>query len=156
MTPRRLDADAVVGKLRAMRRLLDTLHSLGPVDRDRLDREFSTQLIVERIVSHLVDLAAGINAHVAAVEHGEAPRDLRRSFVAASATGMIEAELAERLAPSAGLRNVLVHAYLDLDVSQLVAAVPLATELYGEYVRQTARWLAGRGAGGAGGTDRTG
>jgi uncharacterized protein YutE (UPF0331/DUF86 family) len=52
--------------------------------------------------------------------------------------------LAVRLAPSAGLRNVLVHAYVDLDVGLLVAAVPLASKQYGEYVRQVARWVADR------------
>ena len=102
MTPRRLDVDALAGKLRAMRRLLDELDRLGPVDVARFAREYGTQLIV-----------------------------------------------AARLAPSAGLRNVLVPAclapaYLDLDLERLVAAVPLATEQYGEYVRQVARWLTDR------------
>lgn len=140
MMPRQLDLDAVVGKLRAMRRLLDELERLGPVDAARSDREYATQLVVERIVSHLVDLAAGINSHVVAVESGAAPPDLRRSFTAAAEVGVIRPDLAERLAPSAGLRNVLVHAYLELDVSRLLAAVPLAVEQFGEYVRQVARW----------------
>lgn len=144
MTPRRLDVGALGGKLRAMRRLLDELDRLGVVDRDLFAQKFSAQLVVERIVSQLVDLAAGVNAHVVAAETGVAPPDLRRSFAAAASVGMIEQELAELLAPSAGLRNVLVHAYLELDVSQLVAAVPLAVEQYGEYVRQVARWLTDR------------
>jgi len=48
-----------------------------------------------------------------------------------------------RSAPSGGLRNVLVHSSVDLDVARLVA-VPLATEQYAEYVRQVARWVADR------------
>ena len=144
MTPRRLDPAAVASKLRAMRRLLDELDRLGPVDARRFAREYATQLIVERVVSQLVDLAAGINAHVLAVETGAVPADVRRSFGAAAAAGLICEDLAVELAPSAGLRNVLVHAYLDLDVARLVAAVPLATEQYGEYVRQVARWLTDR------------
>lgn len=127
-----------------MRRLLDELERLGPVDADRFARDYAAQLLVERIVSQLVDLAAGVNAHVAAAGSGEAPPDARRSFVAVAALGMIDPALAERLGPSAGLRNVLVHAYVDLDLSRLVAAVPLAAEEYGEYVRQVARWLADR------------
>jgi uncharacterized protein YutE (UPF0331/DUF86 family) len=127
-----------------MRRLLDELSRLGTVDADRFAREYATQLIVERIVSQLVDLAAGINAHVLAVETGTAPPDVRRSFAAVAAAGLIEGDLAAALAPSAGLRNVLVHAYVDLDVGRLVVAVPLAAEQYGEYVRQVARWLAER------------
>jgi uncharacterized protein YutE (UPF0331/DUF86 family) len=99
---------------------------------------------VERIVSQLVDLAAGINTHVVTVEVGESPADVRRSFDAVADLGVIDRDLAERLAPSAGLRNVLVHAYVDLDLARLVAAVPLASEQYTEYVRQVARWVADR------------
>jgi uncharacterized protein YutE (UPF0331/DUF86 family) len=144
VTPRRLDVATLGRKLRAMRRLLDELHRLGAIDADRFAREFTTQLIVERIVSQLVDLAAGINTHVVTVEVGESPADVRRSFDAVADLGVIDRDLAERLAPSAGLRDVLVHAYVDLDLARLVAAVPLASEQYTEYVRQVARWVADR------------
>ncbi len=144
MTPRRLDVGTLGAKLRAMRRLLDELDRIGAVDVDRFARDFSTQLVVERIVSQLVDLAAGINTHVLTTETGESPPDLRRSFTAVADTGLIDHDLAQRLAPSAGLRNVLVHAYVDLDLARLVAAVPLASEQYAEYVRQVARWVADR------------
>jgi uncharacterized protein YutE (UPF0331/DUF86 family) len=144
VTPRRLDVGTLGAKLRAMRRLLDELDRIGAVDVDRFARDFSTQLVVERIVSQLVDLAAGINTHVLTTETGESPPDVRRSFTAVAETGLIDHDLAERLAPSAGLRNVLVHAYVDLDLARLVAAVPLASEQYAEYVRQVARWVADR------------
>jgi uncharacterized protein YutE (UPF0331/DUF86 family) len=127
-----------------MRRLLDELDHVGAVDADRLAREFATQLIVERVLSALVDLAAGINIHIVTAAARETPSDSRSSFVAVSRIGVIDHDLAQRLAPSAGLRNVLVHAYVDLDVARLVAAVPLAIEDYGEYVRQVARWVADR------------
>lgn len=39
------------------------------------------------------------------------------------------------------MRNVIVHAYLDLDVERLMDAVPTAAEQYGRYVEQVARWL---------------
>jgi len=144
MTPRHLDAAVILAKLRMMRRLLDELERLGRVDVERFAEEFAVQLVVERIISQLVDLASSINAHVVAVETAEPPSNIRQSFTAASAVGLIDHDLAGRLAPSAGLRNVLVHAYVDLDVGRLVAAVPLAAEQYGEYVRQVARWVADR------------
>ena len=144
MTPRRLDQAVMTAKLRTMRRLLDELEGLAPVDTDRFAREFGTQLIVERIVSQLVDLAASINAHAVAVQTGAPPPDVQSSFTAAAGTGLIDHDLARRLAPSAGLRNVLVHAYIDLDLARLVAAVPLVSEQYAEYVRQVARWATDR------------
>ena len=142
MTPRTLDVGSVGGKLRAMRRLLDEVVRFGPVDADRFAADYGVQLIVERIVSQLVDLAASVNAHLAAVLSGSAPRDVRSSFAVAAGVGVITADLAAELAPSAGLRDVLVHAYLEVDLEVLAASVPLERERYGEYVRQVAGWLA--------------
>lgn len=65
----------------------------------------------------------------------------RRSFDAAADAGAIDDDLVGRLAPSTGLRNVLVHAYVDLDLDRVAAAVPFAIDGYGEYVRQVAGWL---------------
>ena len=144
MTPRRLDRGVIIEKLQVMRRLLDKLEGLGPVDAERFGRDFGTQLIVERIVSQLVDLAASINAHVVAVRTGMPPSDVQSSFADAADVGLIDHDLARRLAPSTGLRNVLVHAYVKLDVARLADAAPLAAEQYGEYVRQVARWVADR------------
>lgn len=39
------------------------------------------------------------------------------------------------------MRNVLVHAYLDVDHHIVAAAVPLAREQYHEYTRQVAAWF---------------
>ncbi len=54
---------------------------------------------------------------------------------------MIDTDVAAALRPSAGLRNVLVHNYLEVDPEIVVAAVPLALEQYGVYVAQAARFL---------------
>ena len=126
-----------------MRRLLDELDRLGAVDADRFAREFTHAADRGAIVSQLVDLAAGINAHVVTVETGRA-RPMSGGRSRGRRHRVIDHDLAERLAPSAGLRNVLVHAYVDLDLARLVAAVPLASEQYAEYVRQVARWVADR------------
>lgn len=47
---------------------------------------------------------------------GEAPHDKAASFRLAVRTGLIDERLAAEIAPSVGLRNVIVHAYADLDV----------------------------------------
>ncbi len=57
---------------------------------------------------------------------------------------MIDAELAERLKRSVGLRNVLTHDYVAVDLAVVAATVDVAREDYGAYVRQLSRWLAER------------
>jgi len=50
--------------------------------------------------------------------------------------------LAEKLAPSAGLRNRLVHQYDRLDHTNVLQAVRMAEELYPAYVRGVEGFIA--------------
>jgi uncharacterized protein YutE (UPF0331/DUF86 family) len=144
MKPRKLDDESILSKLGTMRRLLRELESMGEFDHGRLESHFSDQLVAERVLTALVDLASAINTHVAVVELNEAPHDLRTSFRLASRAGLIDKDLADRLAPSTGMRNVLIHAYMDLDIDKFLQAIPMAIEQYGRYVEQVARWLLNR------------
>jgi uncharacterized protein YutE (UPF0331/DUF86 family) len=138
MTPRRLDPETIVSRLRTMRQLLDQLERLRS---ESGSDDFGRRLQIERILSALVDLAVAINTHVVVIRLGEAPRDMTTSFRLAGAAGLLDAELAAALAPSVGMRNVIVHAYVDLDVDRMMDAVPLAAEQYSRYVEHVARWL---------------
>lgn len=122
-----------------MRRFLDML----PENRSaaELAADYERQLVVERILTAVVDLAAAINTHVAVARLGAAPHDMKLSFRAAAEVGMIDRELAAELAASVGLRNVLIHAYLELDLEVLGASIPLARQQYAAYVAQVARWV---------------
>ncbi len=109
MNARQLSAETVIERLRKMADLLlDQLDRLRSAGIDSSD--FGVQLQIERILSALVDLAAAINTHVAVVELGAAPYDMASSFARARQLGLITSELAEAIAPSVGLRNIVVHA----------------------------------------------
>jgi uncharacterized protein YutE (UPF0331/DUF86 family) len=56
----------------------------------------------------------------------------------------VPADLAEALAPSAGMRNVLIHAYVAVDLDRVAAALPLARRDFGRYVAAVAAFLADR------------
>lgn len=144
MTPRELDPEILASRLRIMRRLLDQLDQVGQPTAGAIAADYGTQLQVERILSALVDLAVAVNTHVVVAQSGEAPHDMTQSFRLAAEVGLIDSTLAGALAPSVGLRNILVHAYLDLDIARMGAAIPLAARHFGGYVEQVARWLRAR------------
>lgn len=131
-----------------MRELLDRLAEVGPVDIGRLRDEPVTALAVERILTLLVDLAFATNSHVAAARLGRVPESYATSFDLAVEAGILDPELGAALRPSAGLRNVLVHAYVDVDPAAVARAVPLALAQYGAYVRQVAAFLEQEARGG--------
>lgn len=133
-----VDIDSVRARLVTMRRLLDHLVALGPVTRERLERDFAVQLQVERVLTQVVTLATEVNSHVSVRVSGRAPADLRSSFRELADAGWIDRELAVRLQDSTGLRNVLTHEYVSVDLGIVASAVPLVVEGYCEYIRQVA------------------
>lgn len=141
MTPRPLSPAVVGARLDQMRRILRSLEAAGPIDRERLDAEDLTRAAVERFLQALVDLAVDINAHVAVAELDEAPLTSKTSFEYAARAGAIERSLANDLAGAAGLRNVLVHGYVDIDLDRVADAVPMALASFAEYVKQVATFL---------------
>lgn len=142
MNERDVSPDVVQRRLALLRRLLDHLDALGPVAEAELAADLGLRLQVERALSQLVEVAVHINSHLVSTRRGRPPEGYRDSFLAAAEVGVIEPELARRLAPSAGLRNVVVHDYLDTDLVLIAAAVPRAVVDYGEYATALARWLA--------------
>jgi uncharacterized protein YutE (UPF0331/DUF86 family) len=144
MTPPGLDWRSVERKLVRMRRLVEQLVSLGPFDGRRFADDAIAGLAAERLLTLLVELAFSVNSHVSAAVLEQAPDSYGESFLLAARAGLIDEKLAAALAPAAGLRNVLVHAYLDVDHERVAEATVLAPDVFGEYVRQASRWFGER------------
>lgn len=141
MTPPALDLGVVQTRLALIEQLLDDLERTGDVDADRLARDRMLRHAVERILSQIVDLAVSINSHVASAVLATAPKDYRTSFDLADEAGLLAPDLVERLKPSVGLRNVLAHEYVEVDLALVAAATRLARSDYRTYVRAVSSWL---------------
>lgn len=140
MTPRDLDTQIVVRRLLLLDELLDDLRGVAD-DPGRLAKDRLARRGVERILTQLVELASDINGHIAATVLHVPPGSYRDSFGLAARAGVLSDELAADLMPSVGLRNVLVHEYVRVDVDRVVAAVPLAAAAYGRYLAAVRDWL---------------
>lgn len=144
MSPRDFTPSVIQARLRQMRELLEDIAALGPVTAEELDSDRLRRYVVHQILTQLVQLAVAINSHLAASLLGRAVPGYRESFDAAVDAGALPRELGDALKPSVGLRNVLVHEYLDVDESIVADAVPVALLDYARYVVELARWLAER------------
>jgi uncharacterized protein YutE (UPF0331/DUF86 family) len=136
-----LNLESVQRRLVAIRERLDELRQLEEVTEARLGEDWLTRAAVERVLTQLVELAAQINTHIVAVSGKVPPDQYRESFIAAAEIGALPADLATEIAPSAGLRNILVHQYLDADLGIVAQSVGQATVDYAAYVRAIAAWL---------------
>jgi uncharacterized protein YutE (UPF0331/DUF86 family) len=151
VTPRALQPARVHASLRQLRELLADLDELvGEPTAAQLASDRALRHVTERVLSQLVEIAVSVNSHVAAVELGQAPGDYRESFDLMARAGALPAQLAAQLRGAAGLRNVLVHQYLDVDLGIVAEAVPIARERFRAYVREVARYLLEHAGGGEG------
>jgi len=141
VTPPTLDAEVVGRRLRLISATLADLELLRGVDSRRLEAEPLTRAAAERLLQVLVDLAVDVNAHVAVAVSGSAPSTGHESFLAMARVGALDADLANQLAPAAGLRNVLVHRYAEIRTELVSAAIDEVLDHFPEYVRQMARFV---------------
>lgn len=138
MTERSLDPDVVRGKLDAIERACATLRSVGRVDAEKLQQDPVLAAAVERLLCRLVDLAVDTNAHISAAMLRRMPGEYRESFDLARDAGALTTDLVDKIKPSVGMRNAIVHEYLTVDYGIVAAAMPMALEMYGEFTRQIA------------------
>ena len=138
MTERSLDPDLIRGKLDAVERSCATLRSVGAVDAEKLQQDPVLAAAVERLLCRLVDLAVDTNAHISAAVLRRMPGEYRESFDLARDAGALSAELVEKIKPSVGMRNAIVHEYLTVDYEIVARAMPMALDMYGEFTRQVA------------------
>jgi uncharacterized protein YutE (UPF0331/DUF86 family) len=101
---------------------------------------------VERIVERMVQRAIDVNEHlISTLSTGEEARTTRvtypETFLRLADLGVYDADFAQRIARSAGLRNILVHEYNDIDHRILHQAIPDALEQYHAYVNAVRAFL---------------
>ena len=70
-----------------------------------------------------------------------APETGRESFHAVAKAGVLSADLARRLAPSAGLHNLLVHRYGDIRLDLLAEGIASTLEAYPTYIAEVSAYL---------------
>ena len=141
MTPVEPNPDVVIRRLRMMRDALDTLDGFRGVDVAQLNDDPVARAAVERPLQVIVGLAFDINAHLVAKTLGRSPETGRASFHDPVEAGVLDEALAATLAPSAGLRNVLVHHYVDLRMDLIADAVRTVGDGFPAYITAVARYL---------------
>ncbi|HEV8141826.1 MAG TPA: DUF86 domain-containing protein [Methylomirabilota bacterium] len=123
---------------RKLGRLIAAFEGLGPLARLSLD-DYRSRLYerkaAERLLQEAIEAALDINAHVIAELSGDVPEDSHQGFTRMAALGILSADLAHALAPSAGLRNRLVHEYDALDDEKVRDSIGVLLGLYPRYVQ---------------------
>lgn len=110
-----VDPEAVRRRLREIDRRLGLLRDLREHGREDVVGDIAVQAQVERHLQLAIQSAIDVQLHILAEDTAETPEDYGSGFELLARQGVIDGELAGRLRSAAGLRNILVHGYLDVD-----------------------------------------
>ena len=132
--------EVVERKLEALADYLAELRALRPADLREYQPDLTRGRAIERLLQLVVEVATDINTHLAA-ESGQVPDNYFQSFWSVARLGAIDEDLARALAPSAGLRDRLVHQYEALDDGQVFASIHMALGLFPVYTREILAFL---------------
>lgn len=139
-----LDRALVRRKLAAISRNLGDLAAIEGLTVEAYRSDRFRQKGSERMLQEAVEAAVDVNLHLLRAAGHPVPPDYHESFLAVGRAGVIPDELARRLAPSAGLRNRLVHEYDVIDDAIVLDAVGRARREFAQYVAAIEDYVAGQ------------
>lgn len=125
----------IVGNLQALNRVV-------ALSLPRYQDDLFTRKATERLLQELIEAAIDVNTHILVQAGLPAPDDYYQGYLKLADLGVLPRDLAEALAPSAGLRNRLVHEYDQIVDALVLDAVRKAQILYPKYVAAVEGYLA--------------
>jgi len=137
-----IDKGIIRRKLAIITENLNALQPIEAMPEEDYIEDIYKRKAAERLLQELIEAAIDINIHIIVQRGNSAPDDYYESFIRAGELRMLSPGLAEKLAPSAGLRNRLVHAYDLLENTMVLDAVRIAGDLFPLYVKEIENYLA--------------
>ncbi len=117
-----VDAESISARVERLGPLLGELERIEAAGHDAYMADFRSRLAAGHAIQLAVQICIDIGAHLIAERGLETPSDYRGVFVSLGKAGLDDG-LASRLGDAAGMRNILVHDYLEVDDDEVWAAI---------------------------------
>lgn len=139
MTP--LQAEVLRRKLAVIIKNLRALEAVVGLKVEDYRQNLFQRKGTERLMQELIEAAIDINIHIMTQVGETVPDDYYQSFMKLGEKDVIPMSLAQKLAPSAGLRNRLVHEYDVIDDAIVLQAVVTCQQQYPLYIKAIEDYL---------------
>ncbi|HVY45260.1 MAG TPA: DUF86 domain-containing protein [Minicystis sp.] len=129
-------------RLLALHEALADLARAGTGDPARLAGDRVLRAAVERWLQIAIEACVDVASHAIASEGWTPPETGRAAFATLAGHGRLAPDLAARLARAVGLRNLLVHEYVAVDLDTLARVVREDLGDLAAFAAEAATWLA--------------
>ncbi len=129
-----INQEIIKAKLNVMRENLVKLKAELEATDEALKKDDRAKSALERYFQLVVDAAVSINEHIISEENLEVPDDYFGTFGILGKAGILPMEFSEKIAPSVGLRNQIIHQYEKIDVYLMLQNIRKNIHQYDEYM----------------------
>ena len=114
-----VDRDVFAARIQKLEQTLADLRRLASNSRETYLASHELETLAERWLHLAADCCLDLANHAIADRDWGQPNTYREAFTALAEKGVLPRQLSERMEGWAGLRNILVHLYLEVDHERL-------------------------------------
>lgn len=134
------DGEVTRQRLAALRHYVSTLKEFGPATVEELERNLERQWAVLHGLQLAIECVLDVAAHLATTQGLGVPASHTEAIDLLGSSGVIDKDLSGRIRGMAGFRNVIVHEYVNVDLSR-VARFLKHLDDFDEFTRAVGRHL---------------
>ncbi len=131
----------VANRLNTLRKYVDILRGYQSKSLEDIEKDFTLKGAIERYLQVAIECALDIGEIIIAAEGFRKPETYREVIEILGKEGVLPQDFAIRFAPAAGFRNILVHAYSDIDVRKLYEFLQERLEDFDTFAMYISRYL---------------
>lgn len=135
----------LAGKLADLKRHVKILEGYSKRTKKELESNITLRGAVERYMQVAIEIVIEIGEMIIAGECFRKPETYREVIEILGEQGVLEKGFAERFAPAAGFRNILIHRYGDIDIDELYSHLRNDIKDFDTFARQVADYAKGKG-----------
>ena len=114
-----VNRETITERLREIEENIVLLEELKSIPFDKFRDDLKTSKCVERCLEVSIQCILDICHHIIVDNNWPRPKDNKEAMLTISQKNIIPSDLAKRILPMAGLRNILAHEYLKVDLDKL-------------------------------------
>lgn len=136
-----IDKDLIKTKMADIQKYYSELEPILKEDAREIIENNLKLHTVERLFQLIVDASVDINTHIISESGIQIPDDYQSTFTALGENKILPMEFALKIAPSVGLRNLVVHKYGKVDIKKMIDDIKNEIEQYLEYLKNIQKFL---------------
>jgi Uncharacterized conserved protein len=128
------DKGRICAKLDKLYTYYEELKSFSAISLEEYKGNFIYRRAIERAMQLIVECATDINNMILRMNGSKGSTDYFNSFIDIAELNIIPMEFALEIAPSTGLRNILVHEYEEIDDNIVYQSIDTSLKHYLTYM----------------------